>query len=443
MSRNPYWMVMPLVSSVMLFLEQHAVAKQEPESSPVCGEFSILVASRLLGKEISYSAARSAVGSGEFGADMSRVRDACAQLGLGVVAVSWSPSSLDAFGDTPLIMWLPPTMETRNEAGESKVVGHYVVIRRASHNSVQLINFPMGAPQIVTASDLMAKFPADSGWYPALLIHSSEAESQMWRRGVSAVPASSLTTAESIAMIERVRDNGEKPTISPALSSTTADPSIQLEVVSGESQIVAEIDLGQRYSDEIVTAWIDVKNMLGVDVEVVGMTSDCACTVTDAEGALIAPASTWPVPVKVNLSGKLGSIKQNVSFTLRHDGHQRRVSVSLVGAVVNRWVAVPPAIVWSSVSKASVREIERRVRIQSSQGALTRLPKSARSSVSGQGIMAKVVASSECSDCYDVIVSLTTEQAVIGALRGTIDVYADDLAGSPIMSIPQGGEVVR
>ena len=74
--------------------------------NPLCGEFSLVLAASLMGRDVDFSAVRSAVRSGEFGASLAMLASGASAIGLSSSAIAFTPDALETAGDRPLIVWL-------------------------------------------------------------------------------------------------------------------------------------------------------------------------------------------------------------------------------------------------------------------------------------------------------------------------------------------------
>ena len=222
--------------------------------NPLCGEFSLVLAASLMGRDVDFSAVRSAVRSGEFGASLAMLASGASAIGLSSSAIAFTPDALETAGDRPLIVWLAPTVETRGHKGEDRVVGHWVVVRRAAQGEAQVLDFPDRAPRMVKARDLVGTTAAGVNWTPALLLHRTDREKSDWEMRFGSKESSNNLAAESVALLEGVRSRWrlEMPTVVED-AAPMESPTVRISLQADSKVQPQSVDFGTRFADEVAT----------------------------------------------------------------------------------------------------------------------------------------------------------------------------------------------
>ena len=115
-----------------------------------------------------------------------------------------------------------------------------------------------------------------------------------------------------------------------SLTSGTADAAVAY--LRGERLFTTQsvLDFGPVPAGESATSVVELRNLTGREVNVVGGTSDCSCTLIEDLPATISPGGTLRATVRLKMPAGQGNFSRTATFWTDAPGHQS-VLVALTG----------------------------------------------------------------------------------------------------------------
>lgn len=294
-----------------------------------CGAHAAFVASALGGHPLPLSRCLAAVPPRDGGIPMDQLRRGLERLGFQTEARALVPEAFESLRGT-WIVWTPGGMEVRTLSGRRLRSGHYSVLHRTGSGSWLLLDFPHDARRIEPASWLAAVLSErDLTELPGILVIDNPTRADE-------------STRES-------PDSGAPARTEVTVAEPTAPARVEILIEGFDAPLArTALDFGRRREGEKLEGVVAIVNRTGATMELIDLAASCGCTAGFLESALIGQGERAELSVSMDLSGRVGAVRQSVTLVAEGQAGRVPIFVECVAESERQWSVTPRAVAFGA-----------------------------------------------------------------------------------------------